>query len=145
MASSHTSVSLPLSTRVKRVIESIDLDEEPMAVSNTAKLLAEVQQWEKRGESLEGRVSAIERSTTSPRSDVAPGSLADWAYRVLQQEGRAMPYREIAAVIKSQGFRHARKPKNADKQLAESVWTAMYEDPRFSKVGRGIFDLFERL
>lgn len=51
-----------------------------------------------------------------------------------------MPYREIAAVIRSRGFVHAREPKNPEKQLADSVWTAMYEDDRFDKVGRGIFD-----
>jgi hypothetical protein len=56
-----------------------------------------------------------------------------------------MRYREIAAIIRSRGFRHARTPKNPEKQLADSVWTAMYEDPRFTKVGRGIFDLKKRL
>lgn len=56
-----------------------------------------------------------------------------------------MRYREIAAVIKSRGFTHAREPKNPEKQLADSVWTAMYEDERFTKVGRGIFDLAERV
>jgi hypothetical protein len=145
MAFSLTSASASLSARLKRVIESIDIDRDPMAVSNSAKLLAEVKQWEKRGERLEGLVSALEQSTSSTDSFIAPASLADWAYRVLRTEGKAMPYREIAAAIKSQGFEHAREPKNPEKQLADSVWTAMYEDHRFTKVGRGIFDLTERL
>jgi hypothetical protein len=56
-----------------------------------------------------------------------------------------MPYREIAAVIKSRGFQHAREPKNPERQLPDSVWSAMYEDDRFTKVGRGIFELTDRV
>jgi HB1/ASXL restriction endonuclease-like protein with HTH domain len=132
---------LALSDRLKKLIESTSLDDDPLLVSNSAKLLAEVQHWEARGNHLKRRVEALESST---ESRVGPKSLADWAYEVLQDEGAAMPYREIAAAIKTRGFKHAREPKNPERQLSDSVWTAMYEDERFTKVGRGVFDLAER-
>src|ERR1700704_1245346 len=136
---------VPLSTRLKEAIESIDIAKEPLKVSNGAKRLSEVQRWERKGGGLEGEVKAFEQSAASPETAFTPTSLADWAFEVLRKEGGAMPYREIAAVIREQGFEHSREPKNPEKQLADSVWTAMYEDHRFTKVGRGIFDLTERL
>lgn len=133
-----------LSTRLRDLISRTDLAAEPMRVSNAAKLLAEVQRWESQGESLRRQVAALEGAEGSPSSELGK-SLADRAFEVLKDEGEAMRYREIAAVIKSRGFRHAREPKNPDKQLSDSVWTAMHEDTRFVKVGRGIFDLAERV
>lgn len=133
-----------LSTRLKNLISRTDVAAEPMRVSTAAKLLAEVQRWESQGESLRRQVAALEDSDGSPDSELGM-SLADRAFEVLKDEGAAMRYREIAAVIKSRGFRHAREPKNPEKQLSDSVWTAMHEDPRFVKVGRGIFDLVERV
>jgi hypothetical protein len=134
-----------LSARLKKLIATADVDTNPMLVSDSAKVLAEVQQWEEKGERLDNRVKALEQSARLPDGEATPSSLADWAYEVLLDEGVAMRYREIAAVIKSRGFKHAREPKNPEKQLADSVWTAMYEDDRFTKVGRGIFDLTSRL
>ena len=104
-----------------------------------------MRQWEARGESLERQVQALERSGGDVGVAEIGMTLADRAYDVLRDEGSAMRYREIAAVVKSRGFRHSREPKNPEKQLADSVWTAMYEDSRFTKVGRGVFDLSERL
>lgn len=98
-----------------------------------------------KGERLERRISALEQSASTPSTGTEVSkSLANWAYEVLLDEGGAMPYREIAAIIKSRGFQHARQPKNPDRQLSDSVWSAMYEDERFTKVGRGIFDLTDR-
>jgi HB1/ASXL restriction endonuclease-like protein with HTH domain len=134
-----------LSDRLKALIEGTKVETNPLLVADGARLLSEVQQWEEKGERLQKRVSALEQSASAPDSAVGPKSLADWAYEVLLDEGTAMPYREIAAIIKSRGFKHARVPKNPERQLADSVWSAMYEDERFTKVGRGIFDLAERL
>lgn len=133
-----------LSNRLKGLIARTDVDSDPLLVADGARLLAEVQQWEEKGRRLEKRVSALETTGRTSAGTTLGKSLADWAYEVLVDEGKAMPYREIAAVIKSRGFTHTREPKNPDRQLADSVWTAMYEDDRFEKVGRGIFDLVER-
>lgn len=135
-----------LSRRLKALIEQTEIDREPLLVADAARLLSEVQRWEEKGGRLDNRVSALERHGHSPAGSGPGKSLADWAYEVLTDEGGPMPYREIAAVIKSRGFTHAREPKNPEKQLADSVWSAMYEDrSRFTKVGRGIFELTERL
>jgi|GEM_PF-3561500 len=132
-----------LSTRLKQLIKSTDIEESPLLVADGAKLLSEVQQWEEKGERLKRRVASLERSASAD-DDGAPKSLADWAFEILGDEEGPMPYREIAAVIRARGFKHAREPKNPERQLADSVWSAMYEDDRFVKVGRGIFDLAER-
>lgn len=134
-----------LSSRLKALIERTEIDRDPLLVADAARLLSEVQQWEEKGSRLDNRVTALEQHGHSPAGAGQGKSLADWAYEVLLDNGSAMPYREIAAVIKSRGFTHAREPKNPEKQLADSVWSAMYEDDRFTKVGRGIFDLAERL
>lgn len=137
-----------LSAQLKALIEKTDIDERPLVVADGARLLSEVQQWEEKGERLERRIAALEQVASSASPGAASSSaksLADWAYEVLLDEGVAMPYREIAAVIRSRGFQHVREPKNPERQLQDSVWSAMYEDERFVKVGRGIFDLTERL
>lgn len=134
-----------LSQRLKKLVRITDVDVSPLLVADSARLLSEVQRWEEQGASLEKRVAALERSGGDADAAELGKSLADRAFDVLRDEGRAMRYREIAAVIRSRGFRHAREPKNPEKQLADSVWTAMYEDSRFTKVGRGVFDLSERL
>jgi hypothetical protein len=139
-------VEKKLSERLKKLIEKTDVDESPLVVADAARLLSEVQQWEERGERLERRISALEQSASFPTAGTGGSkSLADWAYEVLLDEGVAMPYREIAAIIKSRGFQHAHEPKNPKRQLSDSVWSAMYGDDRFTKVGRGIFDLTDRL
>jgi hypothetical protein len=134
-----------LSDQLRALIQQTDLDENPLLVSDGARLLSEVQQWEERGQRLELRLAALERSTENAAAIEYGKSLADWAFEVLIDRGGPIPYREIAAVIRSRGFKHAREPKNPEKQLGDSVWTAMHEDDRFTKVGRGIFDLTERL
>jgi hypothetical protein len=135
-----------LSNQLKRLIQKTDIDKNPLVVADGARLLSEVQQWEGKGERLERRIAALEQSASSPTAGTTGvKNLADWAYEVLLDEGLPMPYREIAAVIKSRGFQHAREPKNPERQLSDSVWSAMYEDDRFVKVGRGIFDLTERM
>jgi len=134
-----------LSTRLKELIGETEVDRDPLLVADAARLLSEVQQWEEKGSRLDSRISALERHGHSPSGAAQGKSLADWAYEVLSDNGSAMPYREIAAVIKARGFTHAREPKNPERQLPDSVWSAMYEDKkRFIKVGRGIFDLTER-
>jgi hypothetical protein len=132
-----------LTERLKHLIARTSLDDDPLLISNGAKLLAEVRQWEAKGKHLRKRVEALESSSADSGSE--PKSLADWAYEVLLNEGTPMRYREIAAAIKARGFKHAREPKNPERQLSDSVWSAMYEDDRFTKVGRGVFDLTERL
>jgi hypothetical protein len=134
-----------LSERLKDMIQATDVDKNPLLIADSARLLSEVQDWEATGVALEKRVGGLERSGGAPDAVDLTRSLADRAYEVLLEEGQAMRYREIAAAIKARGFRHAREPKNPEKQLADSVWTAMYEDDRFTKVGRGVFDLAERL
>lgn len=134
-----------LSDRLKTLIEGTDIEKNPLLIADGARLLSEVQNWEAAGRSLEKRLEGLERSGGSVDAIHLSRSLADRAFEVLADEGKAMRYREIAAVIKSRGFRHAREPKNPEKQLADSVWSAMYEDSRFTKVGRGVFDLTERL
>lgn len=133
-----------LSNRLKSLIARTDVEHEPLVVADAARLLSEVQQWEEKGQRLENRIAALERHGHRPAGTGPGKSLADWAYEVLTEEGHAMPYREIAAAIRARGFTHAREPKNPKKQLGDSVWSAMYEDHRFKKVGRGIFDLSER-
>jgi hypothetical protein len=134
-----------LSERLKDMIQTTNVDENPLLIADCARLLSEVQGWEATGVALEKRVGGLERSEGTPDAVDLTRSLADRAYEVLLEEGQAMRYREIASAIKARGFRHAREPKNPEKQLADSVWTAMYEDDRFTKVGRGVFDLAERL
>ncbi len=133
-----------LSTRLRTFVEAANLEKDPLLVSDGARLLAEVQQWEGKGEQLLQKAVALEHKATSLEGE-GYRSLADRAHEVLLDEGGPMPYREIAAAIRARGFKHAREPKNPAKQLADSVWTAMHEDARFRKVGRGIFDLTERL
>jgi len=134
-----------LSNRLKGLVERTKVDQEPLLLADAARLFSEVKDWEEKGRRLENRVSALEHHDYSPARSGPGKSLADWADEILTEEGRPMPYREIAAAIKARGFTHAREPKNPEKQLADSVWTAMYEDDRFTKVGRGIFDLTERV
>ncbi len=136
-----------LSDQLKELIKGTDVDKNPLLVADGARLLSEVQQWEEKGERLERRISALEQSASYPAAGAGGSTknLADRAYDVLLDEGMPMPYREIAAIIRSRGFQHAREPKNPERQLADSVWSAMYEDDRFTKVGRGIFELTDRL
>ena len=127
--------------RLTRRLGELDVREEPLKVAEGARLLAEVQEYERLGTSLEARVVAFVDGTSGPPE---ARSLADWAYSVLSEAAGPMHYREIADAIRARGFKHARPPKNAERQLRDSVWTAMYEDARFVKVGRGIFGLSGR-
>lgn len=133
-----------LSKRIETVIARTDVRKHALAVSEAAKLLDEVQRWEEKGDRLTRRVAALEASPNG-RDRGANRSLADRAYEVLRDHSGPMRYREIAVAIRERGFEHAREPKNPEKQLYDSVWTAMHEDDRFTKVGRGIFELSERL
>ena|SRR5919201_526143 len=131
----------PLQESIARKLESLDVRADPLKVAEGARLLADVQEHELLTSTLEARVAAYVDATREP---VSHRSLADWAYGVLAAAGTEMHYSKIAGAIRAEGFKHAREPKNPEKQLKDSVWTAMYEDPRFVKVGRGIFDLRER-
>ena len=130
-----------LEERVARKLDDLNVREDPLKVAEGARLLAEIQEHLRLHATLEARVAAYVDGTSTT---VETRSLADWAFDVLSEAGGPMHYREIAAAIRAQGFKHARPPKNADKQLRDSVWSAMYEDARFAKVGRGIFDLRDR-
>jgi hypothetical protein len=131
-----------LEGRMLRGLKELDIEREPRRVADGARLLADVQDWVHQGARLEGLVASFLNGGTAP---IGPKSLADWAYEVLSENDGPMPYGEIAAAVRARGFKHAREPKNPDRQLKDSIWSAMYEDDRFTKVGRGIFDLSERL
>jgi hypothetical protein len=134
-------MSNSLVEQLARKLGALDVREEPLKVAEGARLLAEIQDYEQLRANLEARVAAfIDGTTGTPQTR----SLADWAFSVLSEAGGPMHYREIADAIRARGFKHARPPKNAEKQLRDSVWTAMYEDARFVKVGRGIFGLSNR-
>jgi hypothetical protein len=130
-----------LEERVVRKLDGLNVREDPHKVAEGARLLAEVQDYLRLGATLEARVAAY---VDGANEAVRARSLADWAFDVLSKAEGPMHYREIAGAIRAQGFKHARPPKNAEKQLRDSVWSAMYEDARFVKVGRGIFDLRDR-
>jgi hypothetical protein len=134
-------MTLALEERVARKLETLDVRSDPLKVAEGARLLADVQEYARLKSTLEARVAAYVDGTREP---VAHRSLADWAHDVLAAAGTEMHYGEIASTIRGEGFKHAREPKNPEKQLKDSVWSAMFEDPRFVKVGRGIFDLRER-
>jgi hypothetical protein len=129
--------------RLTRELKTLDVTKEPGRVAAGALLLEELQEHERQGQRLVQRVSDFLARSTEAASDGR--SLADRAAEVLRDAGKPMRYREIAAEIRGRGFQHSRQPKNPD-QLADSTWSAMFEDPakRFIKVGRGIWDLSER-
>jgi HB1, ASXL, restriction endonuclease HTH domain len=135
-------MTLALEGRVARKLDTLDVRREPLKVAEGAHLLADVQEYARLGSTLEARVAAF---VDGGSQSASTRSLADWAFDVLSEAGGELHYREIAARIRAQGFTHSRKPKNnPEKQLRDSVWSAMYEDERFVKVGRGIFDLQSR-
>jgi hypothetical protein len=121
-------------------INGLDVAKEPRRVAKAATILDELQGSQDRLRRLEMQAEVMRGQSASP-ADVHK-SLADWAEEVLLDAGAPMRYREIAAEIRGRGFQHAQQPKNPD-QLADSVWSAMYDDPkrRFTKVGRGIWGL----
>jgi hypothetical protein len=128
-----------LENRILRAVKDVDLARNPARVAEGARLLADVQQHFRAQDALESRVAAFLADRSSP-SEVK--SLADWAFEVLSEgDGGPMRYADVADSIRARGFKHSRPPKNPEKQLRDSVWTAMYEDPRFKKVGRGLFAL----
>jgi hypothetical protein len=134
-----------LTDRLVEALEALEVAAAPRRVADGALLLEAVQKHEQRTKQLEAQVLAfVAGGSPEPVDDHKP--LAEWAYEVLRDSAGPMRYREIAAEIRGRGFRHARQPKSGDAQLADSVWSAMYEDPRkrFVKVGRGIWDLSER-
>lgn len=134
-----------LSAHLVHALDKMNLAQEPGKVAQGALLLEEIQVHERKGEQLAGRVSAFLAGDTPAPTTHGSKSLADWAKEVLEDAAGPMRYREIAAEIRGRGFQHTRTPKSPD-QLADSVWSAMYEDPkkRFVKVGRGIWDLARR-
>ena len=131
-----------LEGRLIRGLSELDVAASPLRMAEGARLLAEVQEWIQRGTGLEGRVAVFLNGGDVPATSK---SLADWAYDALLESGGPMHYGEIAAAARANGFKHAREPKNPERQLKDSIWSAMYEDDRFTKVGRGVFDLTERL
>jgi HB1, ASXL, restriction endonuclease HTH domain len=122
-------------------IRGLDVAKEPRRVAQAAMLLEDLQESTTRTQRLEAQAIETMESQSSGAAAVHR-SLADWAEEVLREAGTPMRYREIAAEIRGRGFRHAQEPKNPD-QLADSVWSAMYDDSRkrFAKVGRGIWAL----
>jgi len=139
-----------METLTERLIEglkSIDVASAPRRLAQGAMLLEAVQQHDTRGARLTAQVAAFLAGVDERPAAEEQKPLSDWAYEVLRDHGAPMRYREIAAEIRGRGFRHAREPKHGDAQLPDSVWSAMYEDPqkRFRKVGRGIWDLSERV
>ncbi len=129
-------------TALLAAVKNVDMDDDPARLEAGARLLGEVKEAAREQDLLAERVRLYIEESEAGRP-VATKSLADWAEEVLLSSDGARRYREIAAEIRARGFRHARVPKSPD-QLADSVWTAMYEDPRFVKVGRGIWDLVIR-
>lgn len=134
-----------ISAHLVHALAKMNLAQEPGKVAQGALLLEEIQEHERKGEQLARRVSTFLAADTPAPTTHGSKSLADWADEVLEDGTGPMRYREIAAEIRGRGFQHARTPKSPD-QLADSVWSAMYEDPnkRFVKVGRGIWDLARR-
>jgi hypothetical protein len=131
-----------LSDELTEILGNLDVTKDPRRVASGALLLEEVQRHEAERERLTKRVRDYVANKGSAQNG-NPQSLADWAESVLRDADGPMPYREIAAVIRSRGFEHSRQPKNPE-QLRDSVWSAMFEDDRFVKVGRGIWDLASR-
>jgi hypothetical protein len=128
--------------RLANDLKGLDVTSEPGRVATGAALLEQIQEHDRQGDRLLQQV----RDYLSDKSDREDDrSLADRAAEVLADNGEPMRYREIAAEIRGRGFKHAYTPKNPN-QLADSVWSAMYEDraKRFVKVGRGIWDLASR-
>jgi hypothetical protein len=132
-----------LRVRLARAISALDVSANPQRVERGARLLGELQAVMRQHASV---AADAERFITGTdlRLRASNKSLADWAEEVLLTSDGPRRYREIAAEIRALGFQHAREPKSPD-QLADSVWSAMYEDSkRFIKVGRGIWDLAAR-
>jgi hypothetical protein len=128
------------SQRLTQELMGLDITKSPGRVAAGAALLEQIQEHDRQGERLLRQVADF-LSGTSEHEDGR--SLADRAEEVLINNGGPMRYREIAAEIRGRGFKHAHTPKNPN-QLADSTWSAMYEDSRFVKVGRGIWDLASR-
>jgi hypothetical protein len=128
-------------SRFERWIKGLDVAKEPRRVAQAATILDELQESRDKLRRLEAQAV---QTINGQGADIANAhkSLSDWAYEVLLEIGKPMRYREIAADIRGRGFQHAQEPKNPD-QLADSVWSAMYDDAqkRFVKVGRGIWGL----
>lgn len=74
-----------------------------------------------------------------------PGkTLAEFAEEGLRQAGGPVHRQELARIVEALGFRHSRSPKNPQ-QLEHSLGALVSRDPRFVRVGRGLFDLAERV
>jgi hypothetical protein len=131
-----------LSKQLARAIAALDVEANPRRVEEGARLLRELQAATREQERLAAHAEAFIAGTAlrvAPRHK----SLADWAEEVLLASPGPRRYREIAAEIRASGFQHTRTPKSPD-QLSDSVWSAMYEDDRFVRVGRGIWELTAR-
>ena len=135
-----TNLAQSLATALKK----LDVEKDPRRVAVGATLLNDLQEHAERGARLEVQAKQFLAGDVV-KTPNGHKSLADWAEEVLLDSDGPMRYREIAAEIRGRGFQHSHEPKNAN-QLADSVWSAMYEDSRkrFMKVGRGIWDLASR-
>lgn len=136
---------MELSERLKMLIARTDVDSNPLLVANAARMLADAKQLEERWERFARKIDSLEQTGEAGSQTVPQKSQAEWAHEILADGDGPMHYRDIATEMTSRGYRHAREPKNPEKQLGDSVWTAMYEDGRFRKVGRGLFDLAARV
>lgn len=134
-------------TKLAELLKNLDVTEDPRRMADGALLMAAAQEHERNGARLKAQIGEFIKGESPTALVDGHKPLADWAYEVLQDSPGPMPYREVAAEIRGRGFKHARQPKYGDAQLPDSVWSAMHEDPkkRFVKVGRGIWDLTERV
>jgi HB1/ASXL restriction endonuclease-like protein with HTH domain len=132
-----------LEERLAHEVDALDVRREAARVALGARLLLQYQEKTQELAHVVAQINAFLGDGGRPVEEVK--SLADWAEEVLVESGGPRRYREIASEIHGRGFRHARTPKSPD-QLADSVWTAMYDDSkkRFVKVGRGVWDLAAR-
>ena len=131
-----------LQVQLAKSIAALDVAANPRRVEEGARLLGQLQEATREQERLAAHAERFIAGTEA-RLEASHKSIADWAEEVLLASEGPRRYREIAAEIRARGFQHARAPKSPD-QLADSVWSAMYEDERFIKVGRGIWELVSR-
>lgn len=126
-------------------ISGLDIRSHPRLVEDAARLLRQSQEHRTAGTRLAAQMEKFLRDASDGGVEEARRSLADRAEDVLLKSDGPRHYREIADEIQAAGFQHSRVPKSP-KQLADSVWTAMYDDSkqRFRKVGRGVWDLASR-
>jgi hypothetical protein len=93
---------------------------------------------------LVARAEHLLRATGSPAVTRHFDTQADWCEDILRRAGGPLRCKAIADQMYNEGYQHSVTVKNRDRQLRDSIWVAMSEDPRFVKAGRGLFDLAVR-